>query len=239
VGDLLGTLAETGLASNTIVVFSSDHGEALGSQGVAPLQKQVAWNESAQVPLLLVVPGLAARTVKTPVTTPDILPTLLGLAGVSVPGSVQGEDLSSLIRAGRDEDRAALYMSVSPFAAGVPPDKSKPYRAIRTTRHTYVRSLDGPWMLFDNEGDPFQMHNWIGQPEHAELARELENRLQAQLKRIGDDFRPAKDYLAEWGYQVAPHGSLPYAAGPTKVQTPQRHRDGQAPATNAVPQARF
>lgn len=46
VGDLLGTLAETGLDSNTIVVFSSDHGEMLGSQGVSPTQKQVAWREA-------------------------------------------------------------------------------------------------------------------------------------------------------------------------------------------------
>lgn len=244
IGDLLGTLAETGLATNTIVVFSSDHGEMLGSQGVVPLQKQVAWSESARVPFLVRVPGLGGRTVQTPITTPDILPTLLGLVGVRIPGSVEGEDLSSLIRSGRDEDRAALYMSVSPFTSGVPPDQSKPYRAIQTSRYTYVRSLEGPWMLFDNERDPYQMNNLIGQPEHASLIRELDARLQAQLKRIGDDFRPGRDYIAEWGYQIAAHGSVPYAAGLTRVQTPRRNpavptprpAADASPATNSPPQ---
>ena len=242
-GDLLGALAETGLATNTIVVFSSDHGEMLGSQGVVPQQKQVAWSESAQVPFLMRVPGLRGREVKTPITTPDILPTLLGLVGVRIPGSVEGDDLSSLIWTGRDEDRAALYMSVSPFTSGVAPDKSKAYRAIRTSRYTYVRSLEDPWMLFDNERDPFQMQNFVGLPEHAALVRELEDRLQAQLKRIGDDFRPSRDYLAEWGYQVAAHGSLPYAADLTRVQSPRRNNAAQTPrsvaetsrATNSVP----
>jgi len=222
-GDLLSTLAETGLATNTIVVFSSDHGEMLGSQGVAPTQKQVAWSESAQVPLLLRVPGLGGRKVTTPITTPDVLPTLLGLAGVAIPKTVEGEDLSPLLRSGRDEDRTALYMSVSPFTRGVPRDKSKEYRAIRTSRYTYVRSLDGPWMLFDDARDSFQTNNLVGKAEHATLVKELDARLKAQLKRIDDDFRPGKDYIAEWGYEVGAHGSVPYAATATKVQTPRRN----------------
>jgi arylsulfatase A-like enzyme len=246
IGDLLGTLAETGLATNTLFVFTSDHGEMLGSQGVAPTQKQVAWSESAQVPFLMRLPGLGGRTVKTPITTPDILPTLLSLAGVKAPGSIEGEDLSAAIRSGRDQDRAALYMSVNPFTSGVSPDKSREYRAIRTSRYTYVRSLQGPWMLFDDEKDPHQMNNLVGQPEHAALVRGLDHRLQAQLQRIGDDFRPGKDYLAEWGYDVAPHGSVGYAATLTKVQTPRRNPALKMPksaaeessATNAPPPSR-
>ena len=221
IGELLDTLAATGLASNTIVVFSSDHGEALGSQGVAPTQKQVAWSESAQVPFLLRFPGIAARTVTTPITTPDILPTLLGLAGVDRPKTIEGQDLSPLLRAGRDEDRAALYMCVSPFA-NVPREKLREYRAIRTSRYTYVRGLQGPWVLYDDVNDRFQTNNLAGNAESAALVQELDGRLQAQLKRIGDDFRPGKDCLAEWGYEIGAHGSVPYAATLTKVQTPQR-----------------
>jgi len=161
VGDLLGTLAETGLATNTIFVFTSDHGETLGSHGVRPANKQVAWSESAQVPLLMRIPGVGGRTVKTPLTTPDILPTLLGLAGEKIPESAEGEDLSPVIRTGRDADRAALYMCVSPFALSVSPKLLKEYRAIRTDRYTYVRSLDGPWMMFDDENDPYQVNNPI------------------------------------------------------------------------------
>ena len=222
IGDLLGTLRETRLATNTIVVFSSDHGEALGSQGVAPTQKQVAWSESVQVPFLMRVPGIAPRTVATPITTPDILPTLLGLAGVSKPKTIEGEDLSPLLRTGREEDRAALCMCVSPFA-NVPREKLSEYRAIRTSRYTYVRGLDGPWVLYDDQADRFQTNNLVGNAECASLVRELDGRLQAQLKRVGDDFRPGKDYIAEWGYEIGSHGSVPYAAGIAKVQIPRRN----------------
>jgi arylsulfatase A-like enzyme len=219
-GDVLKTLAQTGLATNTILVFTSDHGEMLGSHGVAPRTKQVAWSESAQVPFLMRVPGLGARTVNTPLSTPGILPTLLDLAGVAIPGSIEGESLASLIRSGREADRAALYMGVAPWVAR---PFAREYRAIRTSRYTYVRSLEGPWMLFDDEKDPEQMKNLVGSPQSARLVRELEDRLQAQLKRIGDDFRPGKDYIAEWGYETAAHGSVPYAATLTKVQTPRRY----------------
>jgi arylsulfatase A-like enzyme len=219
----LSTLTETGLATNTLVVFTSDHGESLGSHGVPPTQKQVAWSESAQVPLLMRVPGIAARTVTTPITTPDILPTLLALSGVTIPKSVEGEDLSPLLHSGRDADRAALYMCVSPFARNVPREKLSEYRAIRTSRYSYVRGLQGPWLLFDDQKDAYQAHNLIGKEEFASLTRELDDRLQAQLKRLGDDFRPGRDYIAEWGYEIGPHGSVPYAATLTKVQTPRRH----------------
>ena len=88
VGDVLATLHETKLAERTILVFTSDHGEMLGSHGGPPYMKHVPWDESARVPFLLRYPaahGPQGRVLQTPLTTPDILPTLLGLAGVSVP----------------------------------------------------------------------------------------------------------------------------------------------------------
>ena len=221
VGELLETLAETGLAANTIIVFTSDHGEMLGSQGVAPTTKQVAWSEASQVPFLLRVPGTAGRSVTTPLTTPDILPTLLGLAGVAVPRSVEGDDLSPSIRAGGDADRAALYMGVAPFVTA---RLAKEYRAIRTNRYTYVRGLEGPWLLFDDDKDPWQMHNLVGQTEQADLTRELDQKLKARLQQIGDDFRPAADYIKEWGYHVGPHGSVPYNGENPDPQTPHRSK---------------
>jgi arylsulfatase A-like enzyme len=210
----------------------------MGSHGVPPANKQVAWSDSAQVPFLLRVPGIAARTVVTPLTTPDILPTLLGLAGVKIPGSIEGEDLSSLIRAGRNADRAALYMGVSPFLINVPQQFMTEYRAIRTERHTYARSLDGPWLLFDDEKDPYQTNNLVGSAENSALVHALDARLQAQLKKVGDDFRPAADYIAEWGYKVKPHGSIPYRGPDLEVQTPRRSKPNNSPkpAPNATPQ---
>lgn len=242
IGDLLGTLAETGLATNTIFIFTSDHGEMLGSQGVEPREKQVVWSESAHVPFLLRVPGVKGRTVAMPITTPDILPTLLGLAGVKIPPTVEGEDLSPLLRAGHDTNRAALYMSVKPFTRNVPPDKSREYRAIRTSQFTYARSLDGPWLLFDDQADPFQTNNLVGKAEHAALVRELDGRLQAQLQRIGDDFRPGQSYVDEFGYQLNGEGIIPYSNKPDASaqppQTPKRKMSAQPSQDNSKSQIR-
>jgi len=194
----------------------------LGSHGGPPFMKQVPWDEAARMPFLLRWPaayGPRGRVMQTPLTTPDILPTLLGLAGVSVPDTVEGEDLSALVR-GQPEpaDRAALYMAVAPFAGR---GFNKEYRAIRTRRYTYVRGLEGPWLLFDDQQDPDQLENLIDRPEFAALRADLDARLQAQLKKIGDDFRPAAHYVAAWGYELAPHGSVSYAPG-AKVQSPRR-----------------
>ncbi|MDH7569554.1 MAG: sulfatase-like hydrolase/transferase, partial [Armatimonadota bacterium] len=221
VGELVATLEDTGLATRTILVFTSDHGEMMGSHGCPPFMKQVAWNESAHVPFLLRYPaahGHRGRVVDTPVTTPDILPTLLGLAGVRIPESVEGEDLSDLVRApGERRDRAALYMGVAPFIAR---QHAREYRALRTARFTYVRDLNGPWMLFDDERDPYQLNNLVGKPRHAALVREMETRLQAALRRIGDDFKPRDDYVRKWGYELAPHGSISYERG-ARPQSPR------------------
>ena len=229
VGELLQTMETAGIADNTIVVFTSDHGEMLGAHGCPPTMKQVPWNEAANVPFLLRYPALhgkQGRVVRTPLTTPDIFPTLFGLAGVKIPATVEGDDLSAVVRDGREmDDRAALYMGVAPFAGK---NFNREYRAIRTSRHTYVKTLDGAWLLFDNEKDPYQMDNLVAKPESAGLRQELEGRLQTSLKKIGDDFQDAGHYLKQWGYAVAPGSSLHYKEDQQLTsQTPVRKGPGR------------
>ncbi|MCE5276526.1 MAG: sulfatase [Planctomycetaceae bacterium] len=210
VGQVVQTLADAGVADNTILIFTSDHGEMMGAQGIAPCTKQVPWDESCRVPFLMRYPArkiAGGRTVATPINTPDILPTLLGLAGVAVPKSVEGEDVSALAAGGRENaGRAALYMSVSPFSGAL----RHAYRAIRTSRYTYVRSEEAPWLMYDNQADPWQMSNLANKPEHAALQKQLDDQLHAQLKKAGDDFKPRQQYIARWGYKLAPHGSIDY-----------------------------
>lgn len=223
IGDLLSTLDESGLKENTILVFTSDHGEMLGSHGVRPKEKQVPWSESAGVPFLLRFPaihGNRGRTINMPLTTPDIFPTLLGLAGLKIPNTIEGDDLSSVIRKGKEkEDHAVLYMRVSTFLQGPYP---KEYRAVRTDRYTYVRDLEGPWLLYDDVKDPFQMDNLASKPEYTALRNELDKRLESLLKKIGDDFRPGASYISEWGYEVSTNGSISYHGTDLKPQTPKR-----------------
>lgn len=223
--DLLVTLDEKGLREDTIMVFTSDHGEMLGSHGVRPKAKQVPLNESAGVPFLLRYPaihGNEGKLIDLPINTPDIFPTLFGLAGLEIPGTIEGDDLSYVIRGGSEpENHAALYMQVAPWERG---EYGKEYRALKTPGYTYVRALDGPWLLFDDVNDPFQMNNLVSRPEYADILTDLDNRLQKMLIKIDDDFRPGKSYIDEWGLEPNDNGWIPYTmtGEGVEVQTPRR-----------------
>lgn len=226
IGALLATLEEKGLRENTILVFTSDHGEMLGSHGVQPKLKIVPFNESAGVPFLLRYPAIhgdEGQTIDMPITTPDIFPTLFGLAGLDIPDTVEGNDCSFIVR-GRPEkdDHAALYMQVAPWAVGE--EYRKEYRAIKTANYTYVRSLNGPWLLYHDANDPLQMDNLVDKPEYAGLVEELDKQLQQLLAKIGDDFRPAQAHLDEWGIKPTSTGTIPYnnTGEGVDVQTPTR-----------------
>ena len=227
IGELLATLDDTGLTENTIVVFSADHGETMGSHGNRPAQKQVPWDEAARVPFLLRYPaarGPKGDTVKTPLTTPDILPTLLGIAGVPIPKCIEGDDVSGTVRDPKfAEDRVALYEGVAPFAdlGKERAANNREYRAIRTSRYTYVRDLKGPWLLYDDDADPFQMNNLANKPETAALQKELDAKLHAELNKRGDVFRDGQYYIDLWGYDVKEGDSISYKPG-APVQSPKR-----------------
>ncbi len=134
-----------------------------------------------------------------------------------------GDDLSSLIcEGGEKEDRSSLYMSVSPFNYG-----QGAYRSIRTKRYTYVRNLEGPWLMFDDRNDPWQMNNLIGKAGYEEIGRDLDAKLHAQLKKIGDDFRSPHSYIEEWGLEVDPdRGAVIYKDFDQEPQKPERHITG-------------
>ncbi len=212
VNGVMETLSECGLADNTIVVFTSDHGDMLGSHG--QIRKQRPWDESIRVPFLVRWPkglGKAGRKLAAPISTPDIMPTLLGLCGLPFPATVEGADRSAWLR-GReaDTDRAALISCVSVFGEWTRPHGGREYRGVRTMRYTYVRSLEGPWLLYDNQEDPYQQHNLIGDAQLATVQADLDARLQAELKRHKDAFRPGAEYIAKWGYQTDANGTVRY-----------------------------
>ena len=213
VGDLLATLVECGLEDETIFVFTSDHGDMLYSQG--RVKKQQPWEESLRVPFFLRYPLLPkpCREVDTLLNTPDIMPTLLGLCDVRIPASVEGTSFSSSLFAGETpEVAAALYTCVAPFGQWQRKDGGRECRGLRTQRHTYVRDLEGPWLLYDNERDPYQLDNLCGQAKHAKLQADLDHRLTRMLEARGDEFLPADVYIRRWGYQVDETGTVRYTA---------------------------
>ncbi|HNR31589.1 MAG TPA: sulfatase, partial [Candidatus Hydrogenedentes bacterium] len=213
VGNLLDTLRDLGLDDNTVFVFTSDHGDMLGSQGEQ--RKQRPWDESIRVPLLVRYParlGRAGRVIEHPISTPDLMPTLLALCGVDPPATVEGRDFSGHLNGGPPPDTAgALIACYSPFGEWTREKGGREYRGLRTARHTYVRSLDGPWLFFDNARDPYQQRNLCGVPEHEALRQELDAALSRVLEERGDAFLPGDDYVARWSYRVDASGTVPYA----------------------------
>ncbi len=206
-GDLLKTLEETGLAENTIVVYTSDHGDMLHSRGA--MKKQQPWDESLRVPFLLRWPEALknqAREISMPLDTPDIMPSLLGLAGVSIPEEVQGIDRSAEILGRKEPDakHAALIQCPAPFGQWSRDRGGREYRGVRTTRYTYCRDLKGPWLLYDNETDSFQMDNLVNKPSHATLQKKLDDRLNQLLEQTRDEFLSGPELVTRSGYVVNP-----------------------------------
>ncbi len=168
-GRLLAKLDEIDQTDNTIVVFTSDHGDMLWSQGL--LYKCVPFDESIRIPLVIRYPkGLQpGRRIDDPVSSVDLLPTLAGLAGWDIPETVEGGDYSGLLRgeSGADAPEAAFSALHRPYVFRkdfpVPP-----WTAVRTARYTYVEKPGcAPWMLFDNHDDPYQMQNRVDDPQLA------------------------------------------------------------------------
>ena len=211
-GELLQTLAETGLERNTLLIFSADHGDMLGSHG--EYEKQQPYDEANHVPLLMHWPagfGKKTRKLDAVINSEDLMPTILGLCGVSVPRTVEGLDFSGYIRGGANpSDGAALLSCVSPFGTWSRKQGGREYRGVRTIRYTYARDLNGPWLLFDNKKDPCQMTNLVGATAFAELQSALDAKLKQKLAEARDQFLPGSEYLKAWDYQVDASGNLPH-----------------------------
>lgn len=198
---LLETLDKAGLADDTIIAFSSDHGDMLFSQGLQG--KLYPWNESVSVPFLLRYPrkmGKIGRKIATPMNSPDIMPTLLGMAGLPIPAGVQGIDFSDVLITGDEKGQpttAFINNPVSNFQLRQCGFDS--YRGVRSDQYTYIRSIHGPWLLYDNVKDPFQKHNICSKPEGKHLQAEAEAELTAWLHRLHDEFLPGSEYLRRSG----------------------------------------
>ncbi len=195
VGRLMRTLKETGQDENTIILFTSDHGDMLGSHGMR--RKRKPHEESAGVPGLIRWPAKvpAGRVVDTLFSHVDMPATLLGLAGVPVPKAFQGADLSRVAlgqtTAGPDAVLLQIFVPFRPDAI------TTPWRGIITDRYTYARFEKEPWVLFDNQRDPAQMNNLAAEPAHAKLRAELDAKLIALMASKRDAWSFNSNELVE------------------------------------------
>jgi arylsulfatase len=176
---VLGTLREEGILDNTIICFVSDHGDMLGHFGL--FEKRLFYEDSAKIPFILIPPGDDPRHHLTDdrlVTIEDVMPTLLDLAGIPVPSTVEGQSVLAGTR------REYVY--------GEWGEEGGATRMLRDQRYKLIYYPVGHrFQLFDLERDPNECHDLSDEesagPTMQRLQRELASRLYgADLRWIAD-----------------------------------------------------
>ena len=199
-GRLLAALDELGMANDTIVLFSSDHGDMLGSHGLR--LKRKPWEESIRIPGIVRYPGhvKAGRKEDAFFSHVDFPSTLLGLCGIAVPREMQGADLSKLITGeSRQAPDSAFFQIFGPYEGD---GTAGGWRGVRTQRYMYARYRTKPWVLYDLDKDPYEKKNLANDPASAALIKEMDQKLEAWMKRTGDSW----DY--DWTELVEDQGRL-------------------------------
>lgn len=207
VGMINRSLKEIEIDEHTVLVLTSDHGDSVMSHckpETGNINKQRPYDESIKVPFLVRYPalfGTKKSVVSTPFTAADIMPTLLELCGVNIPDTVEGISFAPVLSGkGQIERKGVLIACYVPFADWNRERGGREYRGIRTERYTYVKTLKGPWMLFDNENDPYQLDNMVNNPRYKKIQGELEKMLQKLLEEQKDDFVPGYKLCKKYGY---------------------------------------
>ena len=180
IGRILDTLRKNGQIDNTIIVFTSDHGDLCGEHG--RLNKGVPYEGSARIPFLFHCPGKipAGTIVNQALSCVDFVPTLFALTGDKLPMGVEGRDASALFRGTKNQwEDIAFIRSTS---TGIP------WIAAITDRYKIVYSgLGDPW-LFDLKTDPDELHNAFTQPKAQRIIKRLTSKLAAYTKQHNDPY---------------------------------------------------
>lgn len=208
-GRLTAFLEETGLADNTLLVFTSDHGELAGSHG--KYRKGEPEDESLRVPLLMRLPGHipAESAPETLISSVDLMPTLLSLCRLPAPTTCAGRDLSGVVLPDRESPEVeSVYCEGKVLASrSAPPTANSPeqgpWRAIVTERYKLV--VRGDYTdargLFDFREDPWELRNLANDSR----LRTVQSDLLAELRDWGlatEDSFPRKPKAAQVEYKV-------------------------------------
>lgn len=192
-GRILERLEELGLADDTVVIVTSDHGEAFGEHGRTHHSDSL-YQELLHVPLLVRVPGAAPRRVAQPVQTCDVLPTVLECASLPVPEALAGASLLPFVHGADESERPVLAEVWAPeYVPGPELRKLERLSAIASlTRgdHKLVHQVpSGRTELYDLAADPLELTDVSG--EHPALVESLRRELRARVdeaEAYGDTF---------------------------------------------------
>lgn len=186
VGRVLDFLDKEELAEDTIVVYASDNGFFLGEFGF--YDKRLMYEPSIRVPMLMRWPkSIRAGQVDTDhmVLNIDVAPTLLELAGVAVPDTMQGRSWKPLLSGADAPWRDAFLYEFFEYPAA---HCVRKHRGVRTADWKLIHFWERPdeWALYDLREDPDELVNLIDRPEHAARVAQLKQRLQALRAETGD-----------------------------------------------------
>jgi len=205
-GRLLDALDEQGLAESTLVVFTSDHGDMLGSHGV--FYKEHPYEESVRVPLVLRQPGriAAGGETDTLVSNVDLMPTLTRLAGLERPSTCTGRDLSGVLGGSGSASVASVYCEgrMDGRRSAGPQLGRGAWRAVITPSHKLMVDETGAVVLLvDLERDPLELENLAGRGDQRDLAESLRAELDRWRARTADAF-PKPPVGAKSRYEDVP-----------------------------------
>jgi arylsulfatase A-like enzyme len=200
IGRLLDSLDDLGLTDDTILFFTSDHGDMLGSHGMQ--MKRKPHEESIRVPGIMRYPKKIKADQVNDVffSHVDFAPTLLSMCDIDVPSEMQGVDISQNLFGQSDaKPDSAFFQILGPYHNIT---TKKGWRGVRTDRYMYARTEDEPWVLFDLENDPYELNNLIDDPAARPLRIEMEHKLADWMHKTGDD------WSITWTFPVEDKGRL-------------------------------
>ena len=175
IGRILASLDASGQQDNTIVIFTSDHGVALGSHGLRG--KQNMYEHTVNVPMLMRGPSIpVGKTFAAQMYLRDLYPTICDWAGVPLPNEIDGRSVVPILRGAATTIHDYTFGYFRNFQ-----------RMIRGDRWKLIQypQIDH-WQLFDLVSDPEEQHSLADDPKHAEIKRELQSRLRAWQQQVGD-----------------------------------------------------
>jgi arylsulfatase A-like enzyme len=199
VGGILERLEDLGLAESTIVVYTSDHGDMMGSHRL--LTKTVSYEESVGIPWLIRDPrgGARQRLVENPVSQIDMVPTLLDLMNGPKDYKLSGKSLVPVMK-GEEERAEPIFIQWNPGSLGVEVEPAMGYSAeeiaqAQGSSNRMVVTPDG-WklvrsdkdndQLFNLTEDPHETTNLIDSEKHKEVVTELSKQIEEWQEKVGD-----------------------------------------------------
>lgn len=187
VGRVLDYLEESGLADNTLVVYTSDQGFYMGEHGW--FDKRFMYEESFHTPLLMRLPGGKKGKIDQMVQNIDYAPTFLELAGAPIPDDIQGVSLLPLLKGENPSDwRTSLYYHFYEYPAE---HKVKRHYGVRNNRYKLIHFYNDidEWELYDLQKDPHELHNVYAAPEYADVKAQMMHELDSLQVMYDDPIR--------------------------------------------------